>query len=259
MTLTLLLIRALPFDIALFFSRLFLTLYLLIRRDYRQEIRTNYQLIFGKPNRWFWLSNGWRIGRNLALMAQIGTRKSFELIDRAVIYAENNNVHVQPRIMVSYHWGLWEFLPSVFAKNGIDVAVVVSRQRNALVEKILDTIRTATAGIKIVSSKGGSRTALAAIHHSFLIGFALDNTSQGKQKWIEAEGIAMRLPVLPFQLGRQSQGTTPVFCYLENGRLKVNIFPPGDEANALRTLLKMVRHHPEEWVFWGKAGALKAQ
>lgn len=259
--LTLFLLRALPFDIALLLSRSILILYLIIRKDYREEILANYRVIFGNSRKWFWLKNAWYLGRNFTLMARIGTRKGFELIDRVVIYAENNQClmsNTQPHIMVSYHFGLWEFLPHIFATQKALVVVVVSRQRNPLVEKSLHTIRTSTPGIKIVTNMK-SLYAAYSHHPSSLLGFVLDNTGQGKQMCLEAEGIVMRVPALPFQLGRYFKGTIPVFSYLENGRLTVKIFPPGDGANALRALIHLVRQHPEEWVFWGKAGALNSR
>ncbi len=251
------LLRALPFDIALLLSRAILILYLGIRKDYREEILANYRLIFGNSRKWFWLKNAWRLGRNFTLMARIGTKKVFELIDRAVIYAENNQClmsDAQHRIMVSYHFGLWEFLPHIFAPKNALVILVVSRQRSPLIEKFLSTIRTSTPGIKIVTNVRSLYAAYSR-YPSSLIGFVLDNTSQGKQMWLEAEGIAMRLPSLPFQIG----STIPVFSYLENGRPKVKIFPPGDGADALKALIHLVRQHPEEWVFWGKAGALNSR
>jgi hypothetical protein len=39
--------------------------------------------------------------------------------------------------------------------------------------------------------------------------------------------------------------------------MRVDVYPAGDEQSAARALLDQVRQHPEEWVWWGKAGAIQ--
>jgi lauroyl/myristoyl acyltransferase len=86
----------------------------------------------------------------------------------------------------------------------------------------------------------------------------LDNTSQGRQVWVLIGGIELRLPELAFSAARRSgSGVVPAFARMERGRLRVDVAPSGDAHSAARALLAQVRAHPEEWVWWGKAGAVR--
>ena len=67
----------------------------------------------------------------------------------------------------------------------------------------------------------------------------------------------MRLPVLPFELSRRKElPLMSAFCRMERGRLRVDLGRAGSEEEVLSSLVEQVRSNPEEWVFWGKAGAL---
>jgi len=85
----------------------------------------------------------------------------------------------------------------------------------------------------------------------------LDNTSQGTQVWTECDGVKLRLPDIGFKLAaRTGNGLLPAFARIERGRIRVDVYPPGSEQAAARALLDQVRQHPEDWVWWGKAGAI---
>ena len=103
----------------------------------------------------------------------------------------------------------------------------------------------------------GIRQAVKAAGASSVTGFMLDNTSQGTQTWVECGGFRLRLPDIGFKLAaRQGVGLAPAFARLQRGRVAVDVYPPGDERGAARALLDQVRKYPEEWVWWGKAGAI---
>jgi len=73
------------------------------------------------------------------------------------------------------------------------------------------------------------------------------------------DDVRFGVPSLPFRMARsRGAGLVPAFCRFGRGRLRVRVYPPGDEEGAVRALLREVRAHPEEWVFWAKAGALEA-
>jgi lauroyl/myristoyl acyltransferase len=104
----------------------------------------------------------------------------------------------------------------------------------------------------------GIRQAIRADGESSVTGFMLDNTSQGTQTWIECDGVRMRLPDIGFKLAVRKGGRlTPAFARLQRGRVRVDVYSPGDEQAAVRALLDQVRQYPEEWVWWGKAGAIQ--
>lgn len=262
-TATLILIRSLPIGVSVFTSRLITLFYLFFRPDYRQEIEANYRAIFNRPAHRFWIRNAWTVGKNLALMAKIGTPLVTKLVDRAKIYQENYNCgerleQKMHTIMASFHFGLWEFLPQVYSALGFDVGLMLSTQRSPALDRRLRLLRE-QGGVQLLYSL---RALLKRIRGPGITGFMLDNTSRGSTRQVflkttERGLLGLRLPGLAFRIAAKS-GTrvVPLFCYLSRGRLIVRIFPEGDEQDCARALLKMVNSNPSEWIFWAKSGAL---
>ncbi len=252
------LVRALPSRPAALLSRTIVLLYLALRSDYRREIKRNLRIITGKESRWFWVQNGWRLGTNLAVMAKVGSRAGDALVDRARVYGENLSHQALERelhaAMASFHFGLWEYLPQVFSRNGYGVTLAVGEQRDPGLAKQLAGMRRSRG----VTMARGIRQAIRAGARSSITGFMLDNTSQGTQTWTECDGVRMRLPDIGFKLAARKGGRlTPAFARLQRGHVRVDVYPPGDQQAAARALLEQVRQHPEEWVWWGKAGAIE--
>jgi lauroyl/myristoyl acyltransferase len=155
--------------------------------------------------------------------------------------------------MASFHYGLWEYLPRVFSDNGCRVTLAVGEQRDTAFGRQLSRIRRG----RRVTIAQGIRQALKAGRGSAIIGFMLDNTSQGTQTWTECDGVRVRLPDVGFKVAaRDGAGLVPAFARLQRGRVRVDVYPPGDEQAATRALIEQVRQHPEEWVWWGKARAI---
>ena len=252
------LVRALPSSPAAFLARTIVLLYLALRPDYRREIRRNLRIIMGKESRWFWVRNGWRLGLNIGIMAKVGSRAGYALVDRAIVCGENLTNQVLERelhaTMASFHFGLWEYLPQVFSRSGCRVTLAVGEQRDPALGRQLHVLRR-SAGVSMAKS---IRQAIKARDRSSITGFMLDNTSQGTQTWTECDGVRVRLPEIGFKLAaRDGGGLVPAFARLQCGRVRVDVYPPGDEHAAVRALLEQVRQHPEEWVWWGKAGAIQ--
>jgi lauroyl/myristoyl acyltransferase len=251
------LVRALPDRPAALLSRAIVLLYLALRPAYRQEIRRNLRIIMGKESRWFWVRNGWRLGSNLAAMARVGSRTGDALVDRAMVCGENLTYQVLERelhaTMASFHFGLWEYLPQVFSRSGCRVTLAVGEQRDRALGRQLSSLRRSGG----VSMARGIRQTIRAGGEPSITGFMLDNTSQGTQVWTECDGVKLRLPDIGFKLAaREGRRLVPAFARLQNGRVRVDVYPPGDEHAAACALLEQVRQHPEEWVWWGKAGAI---
>lgn len=249
--------RALPRGPAVGFARFIVLAYLGLRPEYRAEIRANLKLVCGRDRAWFWLRNGWRIGGNLAAMALLGTRRGAEIIDKAIICGENSTRLALERdlhtIMASFHFGAWEFLPQVFRRRGYQVAIGVGRQRDSRFERRLARLRDRD-GVRVAHRLADL---LSGVKRPGLTGFMLDNTSAGQRCSTGLAGLRLEMPSLPFRLAARSGcGVRPVFSYLHRGRLRVLVHGPGDELAAARALLEQVRARPEEWVFWGKNGAL---
>lgn len=255
----LLLVRVVPLEPAIIITRLITISYLLVRPGYRKEIEFNYHLLCHRRDRFFWLKNAWTIGRNLALMAKIGTRLAEKLIDSVRIYQENINddkkysVHKFHTIMASFHFGLWEFLPQVYSRYSQDVALITGNMKDRPLNRIIARIR-GSSGVRMVSEV---RVLLNRIKRAGITGFMLDNTGRGKQIKICTQGLNFRLPTLAFSMSqRNGTGVVPLFGYWDRGRLVVRVFPSQDPEGCVRVLLKMVRERPTEWIFWGKSGAI---
>ena len=251
------LVRALPDEPAVLLSRTVVVLYLALRSDYRREIGHNFRIIMKKESRWFWLENGWRVGRNLALMAKVGGRRADALVDRATVHGENLTQLMLERelhaTMGSFHFGLWEYLPRIFSRGNRKVTLAVGEQQDASLAGQLSVLRR-SEGVSIAK---GIKQAIRASRGPSTIGFMLDNTTQGVQSSVECDGISLRLPRIGFRLAaREGSGLAPAFARLDRGRLRVDVYPVGDERAAARALLEQVRKYPDEWVWWGKAGAI---
>jgi lauroyl/myristoyl acyltransferase len=251
------LVRALPDRPAAILSRAIVIAYLSFRPDYRREIRRNLRIVTGKDCRWFWLRNGWRLGGNLALMTRVGRRRGDALIDRAHLCGENLTISSLERElhMASFHFGLWEFIPQFFSRAGCRVRLAVGEQRDPVLARQLSAMRR-SRGVFLAD---GVRQAIRSPKQRSIIGYMLDNTSKGSQTWTECDGVRVRLPDIGFRLAaRRGDGIAPAFARMERGRMRVDFYPAGDAQAATRVLLDQVRRHPEEWVWWGKAGAIQA-
>lgn len=227
------------------------------------------QALLGRSDTWFWVRNGWQVGRNVALMAMVGTKSGNAIVDRAVVYGENivrggleRDLHVA---MVSFHYGAWEYLPQVFRRLGRPVTVMTGVQRTGKLDNVLTDLRRSN-GVRLVRGLRSLRVGLA---RPGVTGFMLDNTSRGKRVWPTAGSVRFGMPRLPFRLqapgpgavGQRAQsiGVVPAFARFCRGRLHVRVYPPGNDHDALRALLHHVGRRPEDWVFWGKAGAVTAE
>ncbi len=251
----LVLARCLPLEAGVGLCRLAVAAYLFLRADYRAEAGRNYRLLTGRRPGWFWLRNAWILGRNLALMARLGTRPIDTMIDTARVYSHNQTPESLERklhtTMASFHYGLWELLPGWFARQGSPVQLVVGSQRGRVFARLVERLRGGTG----VSVKPGLRAARARQSQPGVTGLMLDNTSRGGAVWAAACGVRLRMPALAFRLGQGTLQTA--FARLERGRLRVDVCPAGDESVAAAALVERVRERPEEWVFWGKGGALQ--
>jgi lauroyl/myristoyl acyltransferase len=253
------LVRALPARPASAIAQLAVVLHLWLRPDYRREIEDNYRVVMGSGRPGFWFSNARRVGRNLALMAHSDKRTGKRFVDTAVVRWENHTGQSLERelhsVMASFHFGTWEYLPQVFAHRGFAVRLAVGRQRDAALQRRLEDLRE-RSGVRLVRSL---REVVSALAEPGLTGFMLDNTSQGNQRWAVIDQVALRMPVLPFRVAAETGArVVPAFAGIDSrGRLVVDIGEPGDEQVVARALLARVRQHPEEWVWWGKAGAVR--
>jgi hypothetical protein len=70
--------------------------------------------------------------------------------------------------------------------------------------------------------------------------------------------LSIRVPDIGFRMAERRQTKMmPIAGRLERGRLMVRVGRPGTRQQVVAALLEEVRQRPEEWVAWGKEGAVE--
>ncbi len=188
-------------------------------------------------------------------MALIGKPRGDAIVDKTVVCGENKwNVVLEQElhmVMASFHFGAWEFLPQVFARFGFRVNLGVGAQKNRSFDRLVSGLRR-NQGVRFLHKV---KSIMSGLRKPGVTGFMLDNTSQGRRVWVDVDGCRLGLPGLGFRFGKS---VVTAFAFFDKGRLRVRTYPAGDERAAAQALLEQVRARPEEWVFWGKAGAIRS-
>jgi lauroyl/myristoyl acyltransferase len=252
--------KKLPAKPAVIFCQFIVFGYLMIRKIYRDEIKINYQKIFNDYQKGFWVKQSQRIGRNLGLMLQIG--KNNKSLDKTVIYGENIMCKVmgsnQNAIVVSFHYGLWEYLPQIFQKLGFEthIGIGIQPDKNLAIE--FDNLRK-NNGVKILNTVSQMKNCLkqstgqTSSLRKKLLGFVLDNTSKTQGLMLDKPWSGFSVLRTPFVLTK-STGVPilSMFCYGQDDRIIVDIQEVKSRVELGNQLHYYIRKNPAEWLFWGK-------
>lgn len=256
------LVRALPFSLAVAASRLLLLTYFMLSPRVRAEIAANYRRIFpeeatactSRACGRFLVRLSWNLGRNLAVMAQMGRPALEKWLDNAIVSGENIVERImlggEKVIVTSLHYGLWELLPGVFARRGYRVCVGLGRQRDAVLDGVVREIRS-EHDVTMTDSVPRMR---AALREGSLLGFVLDNSNRTRGLDCAALGEGFRLLRTPFSLSRvDGARLVPMFATQTRGRLRIDVLDPVDSSEEFGARAReLIRARPEDWVFWGK-------
>ena len=144
-------------------------------------------------------------------------------------------------IMVTLHFGIWEYLPSIFSKLGYKTAIFVSNYRSKLYKRIVDLIRT-DMGVSFYRN-------INNIKQGSLIGFTLDNIGR---KTITTKGI--RFSKIPFILSRRYDiPVIPIVGWRDDGYFVVETGNFVDSVEeVVKWFMKRVLKKPEQYVWVGK-------
>ncbi len=240
-------LRALPLFLRIPLAQTFFVGIMLFLKKYRQETGINYQRLTGKKPTGFWVKNAAELGKNCALMLEIGKRADKKILDRVEIKGENilMQAYKQGRgvVVVSLHFGPWEFLPPFFARKGYSVAVAAQPQRDVWLDDQLQKIRSSQP--VIVTNRVSEMK--EALRNGSLLGFLIDNSS--KTRRIAADWVLPDFKVLrtPFALAAAMHAPIlPMVVYKHGLRPVVEI---GEDLGLLKNALT---RYPKEWVFFGK-------
>ena len=167
-------------------------------------------------------------------------------------------------IIISGHFGLWEYVPQWVALQGNNVTTVVRRQNNKYADQWFEEMRHSHGG-KTTDSGMGLREILRTLRNGDVLGLMVDQDNGKKgifvkflNKWCSAPvgpaliSLKTKAPIVPFYVlprynGKHCFKIFPAF-YPENYE---NNIDGQQKLTADYTALheKMIRKHPEQW-FW---------
>jgi len=102
-------------------------------------------------------------------------------------------------IIISGHYGVWEFIPPWLALNGFEVTIVVRRQSNKLVDDWMEKMRNAH-GAKTTDSGYGIREILRALREGHCLALMSDQDSGDKGIFVDFFDNLASTPVGPAQI-----------------------------------------------------------
>jgi lauroyl/myristoyl acyltransferase len=218
-----------------------------VQKKYRREINCNYQLLIGRQRPAFWIMNALTLGKNCALMLEIGNPNDEKILDRVEIKGENNLMAAYKKgrgvVVVSLHFGPWEFLPQLFARKGYPVAIAAQPQRNGWLGLQLLKIRQSrpiTVTDRIAEMKHALKTGA-------LLGFLLDNSSKTRKLETGWLWPGFRVLRTPFALSAIMK--SPIVPMVVHNRGLTPVVEIGTDFDFFKNMLT---HYPEEWVFFDK-------
>ena len=232
-------------------------MYLLIQKKYRAEINTNYSKIFGFYPRGFWFEQSLKIGKNFGLMSQIG--KNEKILDKTQFYGENNLSKVmksnQSAIVVSFHYGLWEYLPQIFKKLGYETYIGIGEQRDRNLAVELNKLRN-NNGVKTIKTISDMKSILKNDNlgkPKKLLGFVLDNTSKTRSLMIDEPWQGFSILRTPFVLAKsENVPMLSMFCYQKQDKIIIDIDEVKYQCEIGNRLQSYLKKNPADWIFWGK-------
>ena len=247
----------LPEKSAVIFCQIIVLIYLSCQKKYRAEINSNHTKIFGFYPRLFWLKQSLKIGENLGLMSQIGKNK--KILDKTQFYGENILSKVmksnQSAIVVSFHYGLWEYLPQIFKKLGYDTYIGIEEQRDQNLAIELNKLRNSN-GVKVIKTISNMKNVLKSNNSEKpkqLLGFVLDNTSKNRSIRIDEPWQGFSILRTPFVLAKSARvPMLSMFCYHKNAKIIVDIDEVKNQSELGNRLQSYLKKNPEDWIFWGK-------
>ena len=215
--------------------------YLLVKKGYRKEIEDNYYALFNRISCDFFRRNVKRLSENFAFTL-LGKRDFLPEI-RGNLQSDKGGV------FLTLHFGIWEVLPSIFARAGFRVGIAVSSQKYSLVSHILERFRRRD-GVFLVRSVAEM---LSLVRKGFLLGFAVDNTRIVERIPLDVFWRGFGIIKTPFVIAERTRCPLySIFGFLREKKPVVKIQRINGPEEFAKSALDFVREYPEEWVFWGK-------
>lgn len=183
--------------------------------------------------------------------------EGYEHLEEA--YRKGNGV-----IIMSGHFGLWEYIPQWAALKGYKVTTVVRRQNNKYADQWFEEMRRAHKG-KTTDSGMGLREILRALKNGYVLGLMMDQDNGKKGIFVKFMNKWCSAPVGPAMISlKMKTPIVPLFIVPNyNGKHYFKIYPPLYPENYENTVEgqqkltadytelyeQLVRKYPEQW-FW---------
>ena len=167
-------------------------------------------------------------------------------------------------IIMSGHFGLWEYIPQWAAIKGYNVTTVVRRQNNKYADQWFEGMRRAHGG-KTTDSGMGLREILRALKEGYLLGLMMDQDNGKKGIFVKFMNKWCSAPVGPAMISLKLKSPiVPLFIFPNyEGKHLFKLYPPIYPENYENTVEgqqkltqdyndlyeKIVRKNPEQW-FW---------
>lgn len=167
-------------------------------------------------------------------------------------------------IIISGHFGLWEYIPQFLTLIGYKMTTVVRRQSNQYVDQWFEDMRKCH-GANTTDSGMGLREILRALKNGYLLGLLMDQDNGTKGIFTKFLGEWCSAPVGPALISLKTKvPIIPMYVFPNyEGKHLLKIFPafyPENYENTVEGQQKLtsdytqlheriVREHPEQW-FW---------
>jgi len=244
----LILLRALPFEIAVFSTKFLLRVYAtLIPVGRSQLLKAADKLGEGKFSKNDYIN---RTAFNMSVMARMGTMLSRTLTRQVLIEGEENIRRLRDRgacaVVTTFHYGPWELLAEAFTQRGYSVAALAGRQRMSIFDRYLTALRRRGGLIIINDFKAASR----ALDNGVFLATFLDKTRRARKNTWNMPYSDYNVSVIPERIAqRTNTDLLPVMCRFRNKRLEIKI---GKTTDSLAGFFHpFFTETPCEWLVWG--------
>ncbi len=164
-------------------------------------------------------------------------------------------------ILVSAHFGCWEWIPAVSALRGDPTQVMVQKPSDPIMDRLFCRFR-AFAGVKTVNndSRKGLKQVIRALRAGEVVGLVIDQHGESQQMMGDFFGHRVSFPTGPAAFARLTgAAVVPVFIRWRGTRHQLTYFPahyltpeqdPQVFTQGLYDIIEQqIRRYPSNWLW----------
>ncbi len=208
------------------------------------------------------------LGRTFIELSRLGKVTNEDLLriiipDKISEYARQAYDNGRGALVLSAHFGNWEYLCSWFAAAGYPIDFLVGVQHNPLIHRMVSKLRSST-GARIIPASTGVREVLHALRENHFIAFVADqhnvsglalpffNRKAAFAKGPAAIAIKSGAPILPVLMRRERydrhviMSKEPIYAHQDTDK--------EEEIVRVTTLIAKfyeegIRRYPDQWMW----------